>query len=295
MSRMLKRLLAVISAAIFTLAVIYSWLVWQNNRDVSPVDRQQIHASFDAAVTWLGENRKSILQTDNPALWRMVQRSADLTGDARLLELFDVYHQRYIKGSGKGSYWRLLFQNNGWMPVRYEQIEPLDDYQQFFIYAITCDSDLAKIPLIMSQSDPHYCDDFPFRSSCVTHQMMGLHLLQERGCGDMLSINESMHMLQLHVRNQLVWDPRLRDQYIQRVLMLLETGASGMIKPVWVKRIVDGAREDGGWPSNRVIIALPGNRDLIFARNSVRLGQCRSSFHATAQGLLIMAHLLNES
>jgi hypothetical protein len=294
MSSIIKRLSAVFAVTVLVMSAAYLWLVWKNNRNVPPPDRQEIQASLDGAIRWLEHKRNRILQTDNPMLWWMVQRSANLTGDARLKALFDAYHERYAQGGQKGNYWRLLFRENGWEPVRYEQIEDLDDYQQLFVYAITCDSELAEVPLIRAQLDPSYCDAFPFRSSCVTHQILGLHLLQERHCRGAESLGESIHALQLRVRNQLVWDPRLRDQYIQRVLVLLETEAADMVKPVWLQRIAGDVQQDGGWSPSQVVLDLPGGNDIIFTRNFIGLGQARSSFHATAQGLLIMAHLLEK-
>ena len=288
---MVKRFLAAFVALVILVVGVYSWQTWRNNRDVSPVERQQILASFEAAVGWFEDNREKILQTDNPALWWMVQQAANLTGDARLLELFDSYHERYM-GAQRRSYWRLLFNKNGWVPVHYEQIESLDDYQQLFIYAVTCDSDLANIALISAQLDPSWCDAYPFRPSCVTHQLVGLHLMQDRKCGDVAQIRAAIEILQMRVRDQLVWDPRLLDPYLQRVLMLLQTGAAELIKPVWLRRVADGIQEDGGWPPTRLIMDLPGKNDLIFTRNFIGLGHSKSSFHTTAQGLLIMAHLL---
>jgi hypothetical protein len=102
-----------------------------------------------------------------------------------------------------------------------------------------------------------------------------------------------MSVLQQRARSQLVWDPRLLDQYIQRVLMLIETGAVDQVKPVWIHQVINGLLDDGGWPHNRKILNLPGKRDLIFTRNFIGFGPERSSFHATAQGLLIMAHLMS--
>ena len=158
---MVKRFLAAFVALVILVVGVYSWQTWRNNRDVSPVERQQILASFEAAVGWFEDNREKILQTDNPALWWMVQQAANLTGDARLLELFDSYHERY-NGAQRHSYWRLLFNKKGWVPVHYDHIESLDDYQQLFIYAVTCDSDLANVALISAQLDPSWCDAYPF-------------------------------------------------------------------------------------------------------------------------------------
>jgi hypothetical protein len=287
---LIKRFLLFTVLLFLVVAMAYSWMVWVNNRNMPWPEEQDIHETYESAVGWLLNNRDIILKTDNPALWRMVQRSAVLTGDDRLQELFDTYYQRYEIPGGR-NYWRLLFKTKGWMPVRYEQIKDHDDYQQYFIYAITCDAELGQEPAILAQNDPSYCDAFPLRSSCVTHQMMGIQFLQERECGNARELASTMSVLQQRARNQLVWDPRLLDQYIQRVLMLIETDDIEQVKPVWLHRVMNGMLDDGGWPHYRKILNLPGKRDLIFTRNFIGLGAEMSSFHASAQGLLILAHL----
>lgn len=285
-----RTMYAVILLGVFA-AAIYSWMIWQNNRDVPWPEKQQILASFESAVNWFHHNRENLLKVDNPALWRMIQKSADLTGDKRLQELFDTYHARYDAKNGL-DYSYLWFKKSGWVPVRYKEISDLDDYQQFFAYALTCDLGLGQEPVISAQQDSSYCNSFPFKSSCITHQVMGLQLLQERDCGNAAKHAETILTLQHRIRNQLTWDPRLLDQYIQRVLVLLDTGALDQVKPVWIQRVIKGSLRDGGWPSNRKIINLPGDRELLFTRNFIGLGHVRSTFHASAQGLLILAHLL---
>jgi hypothetical protein len=273
-------------------AVIYAWAVWQNNRSVPMPDRQQVKSTFESAVSWVDTNQDSLLKQHNPALWWMVQESARLTGDPALQTLFDRYHQRFEGGNGR-DYQYLWFRKKGWAPVPYEQIHSLDDYQQFFAYALTCDQDLVGEPLIAAQNDAGYCGPMLFKPSCVTHQMIGLMMLEDRDCGDQNQLAETIAVLQQRVRDQLIWDPRVTDPYIQRVLLLLLTDASDLLKPVWVEQIIKAAREDGGWPSNRVIMDLPGNRDLVMTRNFLVPGKEKSTFHATAQGLLIMALLMN--
>lgn len=291
---MIKRILIAVALTFAGAVVIYFHAVWQNNLDIEPVKKEKILASYEAAVGWIEDNRERILRTDNPALWWMVQRSAELTNDMRLLGLFDAYHKRYDDGQNN-NYWSLLYKKSGWIPVRYGEIAFLDDYQQLLVYAITCDSELASIPLIRAQLDSSFCDAFPFRASCVTHQMIGLHLLQERECGDLVELAESMEKLQLRVRNQLVWDPRLLDQYLQRVLVLLETDSAELLKPVWLSRVINGIQEDGGFSSSQLILNLPGKKDLILTRNFIGYGTSESSFHTTVQGLFIMAHLLSHN
>ena len=274
-------------------AIIYAWAVWQNNRSVPMPDRQQMRTTFESAVEWVDANQDRLLKQNNPALWWMIRESAHLTGDQTLHSLFDRYYQRIKRGNSR-SYQLLWFRNKGWVPVRYEQISSLDDYQQFFAYVLTCDQDLAGEPLIAAQTDAGYCGSVLFKPSCVTHQMIGLMLLEDRDCGDQDQLAETMAVLQQRVRDQLVWEPRVVDPYIQRVLLLLLTDASDLLKPVWIDRVLRAVREDGGWPSNRVIMELPGPRDLVMTRNFLALNKVKSTFHATAQGLLIMALLMND-
>jgi hypothetical protein len=272
--------------------LVYAWAVWENNRNAPMPDRQQVKTAFESAVGWVDANQDSLLKQNNPALWWMIRESARLTGNQRLQDLFDRYH-RYLEINSRRNYQYLWFRENGWAPVRYEQISSLDDYQQFFAYALTCDQDLADEPLIAAQTDADYCVPMLFKPSCVTHQMIGLMLLGDRDCGDKSQLTETITVLQRRVRDQLIWDPRVVDPYIQRVLLLLLTDAADLLKPVWIERVINAAQEDGGWPSNRVIINLPGKQDLAMTRNLLVLGKVKSTFHATAQGLLIMALLMN--
>ena len=75
---------------------------------------------------------------------------------------------------------------------------------------------------------------------------------------------------------------------------LIETGRRQDVKAVWIKRILDAQRQDGGWDGVDVIAHL---QDHLLACSDGRLrpavmSQPESTFHPTAQGLYLLALLL---
>ena len=116
--------------------------------------------------------------------------------------------------------------------MRFDQIADFPYYNWHFIYGYTCDQELAKVPEIAAQNDPALCDLRLLSPSCVTHQMMGLLLLRRSQCGDQVQLDSSIKTLQQRIRTQLTWDPRVVDVYMQRVLILVESGAGNLVKPV---------------------------------------------------------------
>jgi hypothetical protein len=79
---------------------------------------------------------------------------------------------------------------------------------------------------------------------CVTHQLMAIRLLQKRNCGDHRKL--TMRLLDI-IETELSWDFRVTDSYLQRTLMLAESGDMDRLKPVWIQRILDAQMPDGGW------------------------------------------------
>ena len=87
------------------------------------------------------------------------------------------------------------------------------------------------------------------------------------------------------------------DAYLQKVMTLLESGRRKDIKPIWVRRILEAQRADGGWDGVDIVARLPGSRVLAWEGGRLypwprRLPQ--TNLHATAQGLYILALLLNQ-
>lgn len=274
-----------------TFAVVYAGLVFINNRNVAPTEQSRVRGSFAAAVDWLSVNRQQILQQNNVALWWMIQRSAEISRNPRLGSLFEEYRARYLE-RGR-NIWRPMFYPGRWVVVESNDAAEFDDYQLHFLYAINCDPELATRPLILAQLDPSYCDAHPFRPACASHQLMGLRFMQRARCGDPRATEDAIRQLQTRVSRQLTWDPRVVDVYLQRVLMLTESGARNALKPVWLDRVLKAQQSDGGWAGiDSMLSLMDGKLSFGFDARGITFRPPVSDFHATAQGLLLMSLLL---
>lgn len=165
----------------------------------------------------------------------------------------------------------------------------MEKYQKFFVYGLTCDSDLGEEDVIEEQLKLNFCDWSPYYSSCSTHQLMGIRLLQLKNCGDQkLNVQLSDELVKV-IQKQLFWDPRVGDVYIQRVLMLIESGNGNLVKPVWITNILNEQLNDGGWASFYKI--LPLFNDIYFGHSYkfIDIRSPTSSFHSTAQAIYLLS------
>jgi len=224
-------------------------------------------------------------------LWRLVQQAGDISGDTRLTSLFSDYKKRYLDNN-PNNVWRPLFEPGSWVPIRFEDIASFPYYNWHFIYASTCDRDLGEITEIAAQNNPSFCDRYPLRPACATHQMMGLLLLKRSHCGDPEQLENTIAALQQRIYRQLTWDPRIVDVYMQRVLMLVESGAGDRVRPVWLKHLVNAQLPDGGWSPFMPLAPLGGGRSIGTSR-LISIGKPESDFHMTAQGILLLTLLTN--
>lgn len=287
---MKKALLTLTLIALGSLSASYAGLFYANNRDSAWPEQTRIQAAFAAGVGWLQAHREEILRQNNSALWWMVQQSAEHTRDPALLELFSDYRSRHLE-RGR-NVWLPLFYPGRWVPLTPGDTAKFDDYQEHFLYAISCDPDLGQSPLIQAQLDTGYCDQYPLRPACVTHQMMGFRMMQRSGCGDAQATAAAVERLQARIVHQLTWDPRVVDVYLQRVLMLVESGAKQQVHATWLNRVLAAQQPDGGWSNTESLLSLPGDRTLGFDARGLTLKPARSTFHTTAQGVLLVGLLL---
>jgi len=285
----MRKLFRVTGFIIILLLLAYAYETWENNKSVEIPDQVQIQATLEKSIVWLEQNREKVLVDTNPALWNMVQRAAEVANDQRLKSLFAAYELRYLKD--RRNIWRPMFYPGTWVPVRFEDIANLPYYNLHFIYAILCDRELGDVSEIAAQNAPAFCDKHPLRPACATHQLMGIRFLQRSECGDAEQLDDTVHQLQQRIRKQLILDPRVVDVYMQRVLMLVESGASEMVKPVWIKSLVDAQRADGGWGPFEPLVPLMGGRYFSYGPKVFSIKQPRSTFHTTAQGVLLFSLL----
>jgi len=286
-------LLRGISFITVLLVLLYGYVVWQNNTSVTPPERTELEATLENSIQYLEQNRDSVLATFNPMLWYMIQQAANVSGDQRLQRLFADYEQRYLKNRST-SLWRPLFYPGAWTPVRFEDIASFPYYNWHFIYAIICDSELGKVPEIAAQNDPAFCDGHPLRPACATHQLMGIRLMQRIKCGDTDQLADTVKQLQQRIRRQLLLDIRVVDVYMQRVLMLAESGANNLIKPVWIQNLIDAQQADGSWSEFEPLVPLGGGRYFGYGQKFFAVRQPSPSFHMTAQGILLFSILTNQ-
>lgn len=285
---MLRKPLIIIITILILPAFGYAAWIWQNNRAVPPPVQAELEVALEASIHWAEANADHLLAANNPMLWRMLQQSAVLTGDSRLQGLFDQYELRYLERNLNNP-WRPLFHEDVWVPVTGSLLQGLPYYNHHFIYALTCSDELWALPDIQAQNVPGFCNSHPLRSACVTHQLMGLRLQQRMRCQHDPEIADTVAVLQDRLVGQLSRDPRLGDVYLQRVLMLTESGARKQVKPVWLRRLLRAQLPDGAWASTPMLVPLPGSRDLVWTRNGIGLGRAAGSFHTTAQGIYLLS------
>jgi hypothetical protein len=271
------------------LFLAYAYETWENNKSVKEPGQVQIQATLEKSIVWLEQNHDKALADANPPLWNMVRQAAEITNDQRLRGLFAAYELRYLEE--RRNLWSPLFYPGTWVPVRFEDIAELPYYNWHFFYAILCDRELGDVPEIAAQNDPAFCDKYPLRPACATHQLVGIRLLQRSECGDAEQLDDTVDQLQQRIRKLLIMDPRVVDVYMQRVLMLVESGASEMVKPVWIKNLVDAQQADGGWSPFDPLVPLMEGYYFGYGQKFFSIQQPRSTFHTTAQGVLLFSLL----
>ena len=270
------------------------YLIWQNNRSVSYPARAQLEDSFNKGVGWLDNHQAEILNDENPMLWWMLKESADLTENRVLTTLYARYRTRYLDQNPHNP-WLHLFYGNSSEPLSSSQLADLPYYNLFFLYGLSCDANLADDQVIRDQLQENFCDSHLLSPACVTHQMMGLRFMQRRACGNSENVAVTISALQDKIVSQLTWDVRVVDVYLQRVLMLEDSGMGKRVKPIWITRILGAQDSEGGWSDFQPLIPLGPDLAIGFFAKGINIESRRSGFHATAQGVLLMSLLLSHS
>ncbi len=265
--------------------------LWQNNRSVDAPPPQAISDSLEKGITWLVNNRRKILNENNPMLWWMISESANITRDERLKSLFSEYKSQQLDPF-PGNPWWYLFDPQSNAPITMARLYHLPDYNLYFIYGASCSAVLAQEEFIRKQNDVGYCATYhPFSPACVTHQLMGAQFIQKRGCLGAQKAQDLVRELQSRIVTQLTWDPRVIDVYIQRILMLTQSGAFHQVKPVWLQRVLNAQSADGGWDDFHPVLPVSQSGYVGFAGYGIGIRQLDrgNNLHATAQGVFLMS------
>lgn len=293
---MIKKLMILGLVSVVGFLSIYLIAVYLNNRDVEYPQTTQLQTQLEKSVKWLVSHDTDALQQANPMLWWMLFETNKIKPDARIADLLARYFARYPRI--QQSVWAPLFAGRQQRYLGAYAVEGLPYYNQHFIYALNCASAVAEdLPQVAEQNDPAFCHQsaYFYRPACITHQLMGINFLFTQQCNVLPDIDRVSQSLQQDIVSQLTWDIRVVDVYLQRVLMLLITGAESSIKPIWIHQVLNHQLEDGGWGDFVSLIGADSGQSLGFSSRIVSLGYEKSSFHATAQGIYILSYLLSDN
>jgi len=293
---MFKKIIGLI--AILASLILFSYLygVYKNNRDIAFPHEKQMQQQLEKSVQWLVNNESQILSDVNPMLWWMLIETYKISHDERISKLLEKYHQR--NQQIQQSVWAPLFDGQQRQHLGAYSVQGLPYYNQHFIYALNCASGIEReLPIVAQQNTAAFCHqaDYFYRPACITHQLMGINFIFKKQCGFLENIDEVSQSLQRDIVSQLVWDIRVVDVYLQRVLMLLITGAQDSVKPVWIQQVLDHQLDDGGWGNFVSLLGPDTGKSLGFSPRGLSLGREKSDFHATAQGVYILSFLLNNN
>lgn len=292
---MIKKILYACLVLFMLPVAAYFIAVYLNNREAPFPSEVVLQQQLERSTQWLVNNEADIMQQANPMLWWMLYEAEKVSHDARLLDLLAKYKQRYPRIQ-QGA-WKPLFGAESQRYLSASSVAGLPYYNQHFIYALNCASDIAEDLLIVEQQNqPDFCHQpsYIYRPACITHQLMGINFLATKQCGLLPNIDEVTHSLQDDIQLQLTWDIRVVDVYLQRVLMLLMTGAEKEVKPRWIQQVLDHQLVDGGWGDFVPLLHLSSEKSLGLSAKIISIGKAKSSFHATAQGVLILSMLLKQ-
>lgn len=291
---MKKLFLLIFFIAVIAFFIIF-WQIWLNNRETDPVTHQDIKLHFHRSVSWLDSSYSSLENIENPILWWMIKEAASNSDNITLDRIYSTYKKDHLDNRPANLSTPMFDKFYRPKMPDISLLKGLQDYQLFFFYALSCDANLGSEPVIQRQMVPQFCSLHYLHPRCVTHQLMGLRFMQRYQCGYDDTVAATIAALQQIVISELTWDFRVGDAYIQRVLMLVDTGAYKETKPVWIRNILNAQNDDGSWDDLHPVLYL-GN-DFYLGHTSMwpALKKQQADFHATAQAIWLLSLLLKET
>ncbi len=290
----MKKLLYIAISLTIMLLFLTGWSIWKNNRNVANPSQVEIKQHLGGSIDWLVSNYSNIENIQNPILWWMIKQAGLNSNNERLKNIFSKYKKEHLDKMPANLSTPMF--DEFYRPVVPDivSLSGLRDYQLFFFYGLSCDADLGSEPVIQQQMAAGFCSLHYLRPRCITHQLMGLRFMQRYQCGYATKVNHTIGELQKTLVSELTWDFRVGDAYIQRVLMLVDTGAYDQVKPIWVSNILKAQNDDGSWDDLHPILYLGSG--YVFAHSSTlpKIDKPKADFHTTAQAIWLLSLLLNK-
>ena len=294
MKRLIKPLLLVSLSTLICVLLLLVFLVFYNNCCKKTIDVEALQHSHNASVQWLIQNEEKLITEHNPILWEMIDKTAELTHNSTLQNLFSRYQRQFF------SFYRTHpfgFLMNGYNKANFltTDLSVFPYYNLFFMYGFTCDKALADFDIVQAQRDINFCSKyFSIAPACKTHQMIGFMYLKNTTCENPQWVADNLEILANDIKGQLFYDFRLVDVYLQRVMILYENDNSNLVNPQWLVNIIAAQNIDGGWDDFQPIIALSNQKYLGVGAKSIYVKTIRSTFHATVQGAYLTALALKD-
>jgi hypothetical protein len=273
----------------------YLVLLLHNNYWQIEYTKDDVDLAYNRSITWLENNSEDVLNQHNSILWWMLIESLSDEDEPRLRRLVNSYLEKSVQRYSHSPWHYLVYGSANQINAIDILISDLPDYNKYFIYGFTCSRALGESDPITDQHEVDYClTHHPLSPACLTHQLMGYRFMQRSGCDGVNDLDRRVQKVSQLIEYQLFFDVRMVDVYIQRVLMLLDSGYFSKVSDRWIKRIIQGQLEDGGWGNFQPLLSLNGDNYFGFSHNGFAIKSPKSTFHATAQGVLLLTLLRKE-
>lgn len=286
MMKAIRIVAIVILPLILLFSAGYFYLVYKNNIDTPPPSKLEIQQALDKSINWVLQNQNELIKINNPVLWWFLDESANLTNNYKLATLVRKYRDTILN---RNSVWTGYWVKRPPFSYISGSLDNIEKYQKFFVYGLTCDVDLGEEIEIQEQLNINFCNWKPYYSSCRTHQLMGIRLLQIKKCGNQNLYKSLSDELIKGIVNLLTWDPRVGDVYIQRTLILAESDHGDMVKPIWLRKILNEQLDSGGWASFYKILPVSDDRYIGFSYKFIDIRTPESNLHTTAQAIYLLS------
>lgn len=291
----MKKIFVAVLFFAFIITALFLWQVWLNNKGIEPVSHASIEQGFVKSISWLESNYTDIENIQNPILWWMIKQAAATSNNSSLKDIYSRYKKQHLDTKPPNLSTPMFDKFYRPHLPDINLLTNLADYQLFFFYALSCDKELSSEFIIQQQMQPKFCSLHYLHPRCITHQLMGLRFMQRYQCGYENVVETTINQLQHDVISELTWDFRVGDAYIQRVLMLVDSGAYRNIKPVWIKNILEAQNKDGSWDDLHPVLYLGENKVFAYTSMLPKIAKIKADFHTTAQAIWLLSMLLEES